>query len=47
MMLSGSVLLAAGTLIGYLIFNKGVEVLGGNTASMYLNLTPIVATWRR
>ncbi|PZM64969.1 DMT family transporter [Paenibacillus dendritiformis] len=37
-------MIVGGTLIGYLIFNKGVEVLGGNMASMYLNLTPIVAT---
>lgn len=33
-----------GTLIGYVIFNKGVEKLGGSKASLYLNLTPIVAT---
>nr|WP_084463100.1 DMT family transporter [Paenibacillus forsythiae] len=30
-------------MIGYIIFNKGVERLGGSKASMYLNLTPIVA----
>ena len=33
-----------GTLIGYIVFNKGVEELGASKASMYLNLTPIVAT---
>jgi len=33
-----------GTLVGYIVFNKGVEELGASKASMYLNLTPIVAT---
>ena len=33
-----------GTLIGYIVFNKGVEELGASKASVYLNLTPIVAT---
>lgn len=33
-----------GTLIGYIVFNKGVEELGASKASMYLNLPPIVAT---
>ncbi|OPA72801.1 EamA family transporter [Paenibacillus selenitireducens] len=37
-------MVVCGTLIGYVIFNKGVELLGGSKASMYLNLTPIVAT---
>lgn len=33
-----------GTLVGYIIFNKGVEQIGASKASMYLNLTPIVTT---
>lgn len=33
-----------GTLIGYVIFNKGVEQIGASRASIYLNLTPIVTT---
>ncbi|MFB6584489.1 DMT family transporter [Bacillus thuringiensis] len=33
-----------GTLVGYIVFNKGVEELGASKASIYLNLTPIVAT---
>jgi len=37
-------MVVCGTLIGYVIFNKGVESLGGSKASLYLNLTPIVAT---
>ncbi|WP_223069061.1 DMT family transporter [Paenibacillus caui] len=37
-------MVVCGTLIGYVIFNKGVELLGGSKASMYLNLTPIVTT---
>ncbi|WP_373688795.1 EamA family transporter [Brevibacillus daliensis] len=32
------------TLVGYIIFNKGVEQLGASKASIYLNLTPIVTT---
>ncbi|WP_141434481.1 DMT family transporter [Bacillus sp. 03113] len=39
-----SYMVVCGTLIGYVIFNKGIELLGGSKASMYLNLTPIVAT---
>lgn len=37
-------MICCGTLIGYIIFNLGVERLGGNKASIYLNLTPIVTT---
>lgn len=37
-------MVVCGTIVGYVIFNKGVELLGGSKASMYLNLTPIVAT---
>lgn len=37
-------MVVCGTLIGYVIFNKGVESIGGSKASLYLNLTPIVAT---
>ncbi|WP_339372776.1 DMT family transporter [Paenibacillus elgii] len=33
-----------GTLVGYVIFNKGVEQIGASRASIYLNLTPIVTT---
>lgn len=31
-----------GTMIGYLIFNKGLEQIGAGKASIYLNLTPVV-----
>ncbi|WP_144612437.1 DMT family transporter [Bacillus cereus] len=37
-------MVVCGTLVGYIVFNKGVEELGASKASMYLNLTPIVAT---
>ncbi|WP_459499295.1 DMT family transporter [Bacillus sp. C1] len=37
-------MVVCGTLVGYIIFNKGVEEIGASKASMYLNLTPIVAT---
>ncbi|ASJ54806.1 EamA family transporter [Brevibacillus formosus] len=33
-----------GTLVGYMIFNTGVEKMGASKASLYLNLTPIVTT---
>ncbi|PEB52237.1 EamA family transporter [Bacillus pseudomycoides] len=33
-----------GTLVGYIIFNKGVGQIGASKASIYLNLTPIVTT---
>lgn len=37
-------MVVCGTLVGYIIFNKGVEQIGASKASMYLNLTPIVTT---
>ncbi|MCM3341870.1 DMT family transporter [Paenibacillus sp. MER TA 81-3] len=37
-------MVVCGTLVGYIIFNKGVEQIGAMKASMYLNLVPIVAT---
>ncbi|KEK26353.1 DMT family transporter [Bacillus gaemokensis] len=37
-------MVVCGTLIGYIVFNKGVEEIGASKASMYLNITPIVAT---
>ncbi|MBE9917926.1 DMT family transporter [Paenibacillus donghaensis] len=33
-----------GTLIGYVIFNLGVQRIGASQASIYLNLTPIVTS---
>lgn len=37
-------MVVCGTLVGYIIFNKGVEQIGASKASIYLNLTPIVTT---
>ncbi|MGG2065790.1 DMT family transporter [Bacillus sp. S14(2024)] len=37
-------MIICGTLVGYIIFNKGVEQIGASKASIYLNLTPIVTT---
>lgn len=34
-----------GTLIGYIVFNKGVEELGASKASMYLNFPPHCSYW--
>lgn len=33
-----------GTLIGYVIFNLGVQRIGASQTSIYLNLTPIVTS---
>ncbi|PDY37519.1 EamA family transporter [Bacillus wiedmannii] len=37
-------MVVCGTLVGYIIFNKGVEQIGACKASIYLNLTPIITT---
>ncbi|KIV56866.1 hypothetical protein AM501_29435 [Aneurinibacillus migulanus] len=37
-------MVVCGTLIGYIIFNKGVEQIRASKTSIYLNLTPIVTT---
>lgn len=38
-------MVVCGTIIGYIVFNKGVDKIGASKASMYLNITPIVATF--
>ena len=37
-------MVVCGTLIGYIIFNLGVQQIGASKASIYLNLTPIVTS---
>jgi drug/metabolite transporter (DMT)-like permease len=37
-------MVVGGTLIGYVIFNLGVQRIGASQTSIYLNLTPIVTS---